>query len=301
MNDYLYRFRERFHPLNYLRRYAFGRRVLRAMDIPVWIKLPGVAWKVRVRLVRHASAFLLSGGAEPAILALFSALAHEVGIRTFWDVGANFGYYTWLTKGCAATAEIRMFEPDEDNAELVRQTLHRSGANRILLRTVAVSDRQERRCFVRDEVSGSTGGIQDTMTYFSQRQWGVSGPSVMVDTVTLDSERTHTGILDLIKIDVEGHEEAVIRGGRKTIESDQPVIIFECFHGGAEIIEYLTRIGYWVGDAERMCDDFHRTTNFIALPPRHLTLLDRLKKAWSAEMMRLGRAHEHHQTGSNVV
>lgn len=301
MNRWLYHVRDRFHPLNHLRRRAFSRKILRTMDIPVWMKLPGVDRKVRVRLVRHAHAFMLPGGMEPAILALFSATAREIGIRSFWDVGANVGYYTWLTKSIAPNAEVRMFEPDADNAALVRQTLSRSGADGIVLREVAVSDRQDQLRFVRDEISGSTGGIQNTMSDFSQEQWGVSGPSVMVDTVTLDTERAHGGVVDLIKIDVEGHEEAVIRGGRKTIERDQPIIIFECFHGGAEIIEFLSRIGYWVGDAERMSDDLPGATNFLALPARHLALLDRLKLAWSAEMIRLGHAHELRRTTANVA
>jgi FkbM family methyltransferase len=35
---------------------------------------------------------------------------------------------------------------------------------------------------------------------------------IMVDTVRLDDERDGAGPMDLIKIDVEGHEQAVIRG-----------------------------------------------------------------------------------------
>ncbi len=41
MSRWLYCVRERFHPLNYLWRHAFSRKVLRAMNIPVWAKLPG--------------------------------------------------------------------------------------------------------------------------------------------------------------------------------------------------------------------------------------------------------------------
>ena len=287
MNYWLYRVRDRFHPLNYLWRHALSRKALRTIDIPLWVRLPGVDWKVRVRLVRHASAFLLPGGVEPAILGLFRAIAREIGILTFWDVGANVGYYTWLTKSIAPKAEVRMFEPDADNTLLIRETMRKTGENGIILREVAVSDAQGQQRFARDELSGSTGGIQGTIGAFSQEQWGVSGPIVMVNTVTLDQERTRAETVDFIKIDVEGHEEAVIRGGRSTIEKDQPILIFECFHGGAEITEYLTGIGYWVGDAERMSDDLGGATNFLALPPRHRALLDRLTQSWSANMNRM--------------
>ncbi len=300
MSGSLHRIRARLHPLNRLRRHQFIRRILATADIPIWMTLPGVDRKVRVRLVRHASAFLLPGGVEPSIFSLFKAIAGEIGIRRFWDVGANIGYYTWLTRSASPASEIRMFEPDDDNAKLIRQTLSKVGANGIVLRQVAVSDRRGRLCFVRDEISGSTGGIRETLGAFWQEQWGVSGPSVIVDTVTLDSEHASGDGVDLIKIDVEGHEEAVIRGGRATIERDQPIVIFECFHGGAEITEYLYRIGYWVGDAERMSDDLRGATNFCALPARHLARLDPLKKAWATEMIRLGQAPECHRSAANV-
>jgi hypothetical protein len=48
----------------------------------------------------------------------------------------------------------------------------------------------------------------------------------------------------MIKIDVEGHEENVIRGGEETINEDQPIVIFECFHSGTEIIPKLRSMGY---------------------------------------------------------
>ena len=114
---------------------------------------------------------------------------------------------------------------------------------------------------------------------------------MIASTVTVDDERREqVDPVDLIKIDVEGHEEAVVRGGRSTIEKDQPILIFECFHGGAEITEYLSRIRYWIGVAGRMSDELGEATNSLALPPRHRPLLDRLRQSWSAEMSRFGGA-----------
>ena len=50
MSRYIYSVRERFHPLNHLRRHSLSRAVLRAMDVPIWATLPGIDWRVRVRL-----------------------------------------------------------------------------------------------------------------------------------------------------------------------------------------------------------------------------------------------------------
>ena len=278
MSRYIYSVRERFHPLNRLRRHALSRAVLRAMDVPIWATLPGIDWRVRVRLVRHLALFALKWGAEPQVIELFRALIATVGIRTFWDIGANIGYYAWLVKGLSPGAQVRMFEPDPDNVRLVRQTLRRTALTEIVVREVAVSDSPGAKRFKRDTIAGSTGTLDDGGDTFSSRQWHAAAAPVIVSAVTVDGERSaQVYPIDLLKIDVEGHEEAVVRGGRRTIETDQPILIFECFHGGGEITEYLSRIGYWVGDAERMSDELGRATNFLALPPRHRPLLDRLR------------------------
>ena len=242
----------------------------------MWASLPGVHWKAKVRFVRHACFFVLSDGVEPGVSALVSAIGRQFGIRSFWDVGANIGYYSWLVKSISPAAEVRMFEPDPDNLELVRATICRAALLGITVREVAVSDTRGVRCFGRDWVSGSTGGILENGANYSERQWGVPPTAMTVATVALDDERRVAGTVDLIKIDVEGHEEAVIRGALETIRRDQPILIFECFHGGSEIITTLQPLGYVFTDAERMAADLRTTTNFLALPKRHRTALDEL-------------------------
>jgi FkbM family methyltransferase len=280
MTDYLYAFRERFHPLHHLRRHGFSRAVLRAMDLPIWATLPCVDWRVRVRLVRHAALFAMKCGGEPQVIELFRKISATVAITSFWDIGANIGSYVWFVKSLSPEAQVRMFEPDPDNVWLVQQTLRRAALNGIVLRDVAVSDCGGTKRFERDMIAGSTGNLDDGGNTFSWQQWHAATEPIIVRTVTIDDERRNqTQPVDLIKIDVEGHEETVVRGGRCTIEKDQPILIFECFHGGAEIIEYLSRIGYWVGDAERMSDDPGKTTNFLALPPRHRLQLNQLRRS----------------------
>ncbi len=280
MSGYLYRVRERFHPLNVLRRHVLTRAALRAMDVPIWVKLPGVRWETKVRLVRHASFFTLSAGVEPGIFELFCTIRQQFGIRSFWDVGANVGYYTWLVKSIAPEAKIRMFEPDPDNLALVWETIRHANLPDIAVREVAVSDKCGTRCFARDRVSGLTGAIQDNGATYSERQWGVPARTVIVDTVSLDDERVAAEAVDLIKIDVEGHEEAVIRGALETIRHDQPILIFECFHGGNEIIGSLNPLGYTFLDAERMTSDLNMATNFVALPKQREARIDELLRRW---------------------
>jgi FkbM family methyltransferase len=295
--SYLRVIRDRIHPLNQLRRSPLCRTLLAACDVRLWVNIPGVEWKVRARALRHASALILSGGVEPGIHALFRVLAQRTTIGSFWDIGANFGYYGWIVKSLLPATDVRMFEPDPDNARLLRETATRAGLVGIAIREIAVSDQSDQKLFVRDEVSGSTGAIHEAdVSTFSQRQWGVTGNAELVATVSVDDERAATGPVDLIKIDVEGHEEAVFRGAKTTIEKDQPLLIFECFHGALDIMRALSELGYWIGDAERMSDDLAGTTNFVGIPLRYRPLLDQITNDWSIDMLRLGETRAVRRT-----
>jgi len=173
-----------------------------------------------------------------------------------------------------------MFEPDPCNVALVRATICRQSLTGITVREVVVSDTRGTRCFSRDWISGSTGGVLDNAVSYSEREWRAAPTPAVVAAVSLDDERVAAGGVDLIKIDVEGHEEAVIRGALETIRSDQPILIFECFHGGHEIISALQPLGYLFIDADHMALDLRTASNFLALPKRHRAVLEELGRRW---------------------
>jgi Methyltransferase FkbM domain len=100
------------------------------------------------------------------------------------------------------------------------------------------------------------------------------------NTGTLDDERSNSAAADLIGVDVQGHEEAVLRGGRATISRDQPLIVYECFHAGSEINTTLRRLGYRIFDADRAETISSRTTNYFGLPRRLSDLAEPLLIRW---------------------
>jgi FkbM family methyltransferase len=275
--------RERIHPLNRLRRSSGGRIILNAVDLPVWVRPRGIGIPVRARLVRHASSYLLEGGAEPGVFGLFMSLASEFGFRSFWDVGANFGYYAWLACSALPDCEIRLFEPDPDNADLIRATIHRSNLTCATLREIALSDSSGTATFLLDGQTGSTGQIADaTGDTFARRQWGIASRGIAVVTSTWDDERKLSAPADLVKLDVEGCEEAVIRGGWATITRDQPLLVYECYHGGAQINAALRKLGYRIFDADRAVPVAPVTCNFFALPRRYHGATTSLLEHWQA-------------------
>lgn len=274
--------RERVHPLHQIRRVPLLRRALTRADVPVWATVHGVRWKVRVRLVRDLSYRLLRRSPEPHVTALVEAAVDLFRPRTFWDVGAYFGYYGLLVKSLDSEISVVFCEPDPENASLIHETLGRLPVNGARLIEAAVSAAAGRASFVADPVSGATGSLTagESAAY---RNWGESR-LIDVETVTLDDVVGGDAALDMLKIDVEGHEEDVVRGGLRTLERCRPLVLFECFHGGGDICECLEQLGYEVFDAERFGPCSGQTSNFFALPPQHRARKDDLVRGARARL-----------------
>ncbi|HYG51144.1 MAG TPA: FkbM family methyltransferase, partial [Flavobacteriales bacterium] len=70
-----------------------------------------------------------------------------------------------------------------------------------------------------------------------QRKYAVDKPEIekiQVEIKTLDEVIPANVKIDFIKIDVEGAEYGVLRGGSETVKKNKPVIIFECGIGASD-------------------------------------------------------------------
>jgi hypothetical protein len=100
--------------------------MIRLVDLPVWLSVLDVGFKVRGRLVTHGLVFAAIGSQEPGSKALALACVERLKLESFWDVGANIGYYTWLLKSASPALRAVLFEAAPANAHLVRTTLNRN-------------------------------------------------------------------------------------------------------------------------------------------------------------------------------
>ncbi len=269
--------REHLHPLHHLRRFGLLRRALALFDVPVWSRVHGVRWRVRTRLVRDISYRLLRGSPEPHVTSLVHVAVSLFRPRSFWDVGAYFGYYGLLVKSLSEQTEVVFCEPDPQNAVLIRETLGAAQIDGTRVIQAAVGAAVGRAPFVADLVSGATGSLvaSESAVHRERQETTV----IEVATVTLD-EAVSDGSVDMLKIDVEGLEEDVVRGGRRLFERCRPLVVFECFHGGDEICAFLEGLGYEIFDAERLDSRLPQTSNFFGLPPQHRPLRDELLQRW---------------------
>jgi FkbM family methyltransferase len=269
--------RDRFHPLYHARRVPLIRAALAGVDVGVWAKLEGIEWPVRVRAVRHASYLVRSATPEREMAALACAVVDVLRISRFCDVGANFGYYAWLLKSRSPDLEVDLVEPESENLKLIDATLARTPLAGMSVHRVAASDVSGRAAFQRDPVSGATGTLGPAGDSFARRHWRTSA-SMEVSTCTLDGLLTDK--VDLLKIDVEGHEERVLGGASALLERDSPVLFFECFHGSNAAPAVLRAIDYELYDAECLAEPTAATTNYLAVPATVRDRIPELRDAW---------------------
>lgn len=147
------------------------------------------------------------------------------GGATFVDVGANIGWFSLLAASLVgATGRVVAIEPNPQNVSLVRQSAVANGFTNIDVLAVALA---ERPMAVALETDGSNGRIIP-----------IEAPppapvraSFVVAAYPLDDLLARLSIdhVDVIKIDVEGAEPMVLRGGAATIRSSRPVLITEFF------------------------------------------------------------------------
>jgi FkbM family methyltransferase len=246
----LERVRRRFHPLYHMRTFPPVRWIRTRIDRPWLIRIDGVPHPVAVRLGRNLGTVLSLGRAEEREERdLLTGLARANRSQVFWDVGANFGLFTFSLSAGLPELRIEAFEPDPDYVALLQETIGLNGSERVRVHPVALSDALGEVAFKRDLVSGSTGAM------VASRQPSADAPALvgesgLIEVVarTIDAESARLGAPDLIKIDVEGAELAVLQGGRGTLESHMPIILLECTHRQEEVRRFLEELGYEIRD-----------------------------------------------------
>jgi FkbM family methyltransferase len=71
------------------------------------------------------------------------------------------------------------------------------------------------------------GGVVGNATFGSQKLYGSQFPRTVVQRETLDRIWHDRGRIDIVKLDIEGHETKFLEGGRETISTHRPVLLIE--------------------------------------------------------------------------
>jgi FkbM family methyltransferase len=168
----------------------------------------------------------------------------------FYDVGANWGFYTYLA--LEFCKEIHVFEPlPFIFSEL---SFNLKNVNNVFLNEVALSDRngktyiylsKSEKGFLKSELSSIIKeNLEPHSSLFERNK------KILVKTITLDKYLESHNKPTVLKLDVEGAEGLIIEGGKSFFKNNAPIIAMEVWakNYGGEIsmraVEKLVGLGY---------------------------------------------------------
>lgn len=181
---------------------------------------PGLWMRLNARdLIQQT--ILLEGIWDPSLTAFFRDNLKPGDV--FVDVGAHVGYFTLLAAQRVSTlGTVLSIEPNPLAVEKLRRHVERSRLSNVLVAHTACADSYGQvRLYLHTESNSS-------MASLSARN-ATSGSAVDVRCTTVDDLCRERGLdrVNLVKIDVEGTELAVLRGMRRLLREVRPVIVLE--------------------------------------------------------------------------
>jgi len=160
---------------------------------------------------------------------------------TFYDIGANYGFYTLLAQEFITKGEIHAFEPSPKIFKLLRENSRLDIYKNTFLNKMALSDKTEETEFFDREISGQSGGSS-----LIKHQHFLKYKVIKVKTTTLDDYISNHKPPTIMKIDVEGGETLVLKGALKLLKKYNPMIIMEFLPDDLhrEAVNILSNNGY---------------------------------------------------------
>jgi len=162
------------------------------------------------------------------------------------DIGAHFGLYAIaFAQRTGPTGRVLAVEADPDNAAVLRAHVRLNQVEGIVqVIAKALSDREGK----------ATWHSQDMQSVAKPSEDGSAGPTVELTTLDQISQGRK---IDVILVDIEGYEEAALRGGRSLLSdpSRRPrLIVIEvhpynwhlCGGSSASLLSFLHECGYQV-------------------------------------------------------
>ncbi|WP_416982808.1 FkbM family methyltransferase [Streptomyces sp. T028] len=206
-------------------------------------------------------------GYEPGSLATWSRLAAKS--TTIADVGAHVGYFSMIAALANPQATIHAFEPVDMIHARLSVNVRSNGVQNVKLYQAGVSS-EEGWAEISVRFSGNLLSTGSTLEHAA-----ADAEQKRIRLRALDEVFAETR-LDLMKIDVEGHELSVLRGARQVLKRDRPTVMLEALRDAP--LETLTSefdpLGYdchWVTEADGTLVPWHRprppkTRNLIFTP-----------------------------------
>jgi FkbM family methyltransferase len=171
-------------------------------------QLDGVPFVVDARDVRAAEHMFLWGCYEPAVTLVCIAILKPGNVVV--DIGANKGYFSLLALNrVGARGQVVSFEPLPSNLLDLEDTRRLGGYANWIIQPTAAGDEAGSALFHLD-------GLSEGHSVFGRID-PAGSVTVQVDTIDAAIPRLGFDHIDVLKMDVEGHECKVVLGMRRHI------------------------------------------------------------------------------------
>ena len=174
------------------------------------------------------------------------------------DVGANIGEFAVYFAKRVPQGRVLAFEPVPSNRSDLMHNIRLNGLENVEVFPFALSDKAgEGVMFTHAEsdVYAHYGLTQRSGSYtlVKREEYGVMTRVFgTFETKTMDEACVGLARLDLIKVDVEGADLAVLQGGTRTIKRFRPILFVECNEAalngagktGMDLIGFIKNLGY---------------------------------------------------------
>ncbi len=171
------------------------------------------------------------------------------------DVGANIGIYALsMSVAAGAKGDVHAFEPVRKTFRILSENIHHNNVQNVVLNNTAVGNTIGKAEFFVTFQSGLAG--------FGNTGRGTVIEKEEVDVITLDAYVEKRGIkkVSLIKIDVEGFEWDVLKGGEKLLAAMPALVVIAELdkfnydalgHDRFQIVAWMKERGYEAWSIER--------------------------------------------------
>ena len=182
---------------------------------------------------------------------------------TVVDIGANYGVYALsLARKVGANGQVWAFEPASETAKLLRESSSVNNTTWLQVVQQALSDR-EGTAWLQMPGQAELNSLAEPSLMETDAQ---QGPGESVEITTLDrclDLYGWTGV-DLLKIDAEGEEERILKGGKRFFQELSPLVMFEVKAGtelNLHLVDCFQSLGY---DSFRLVPGLHALVPFAS-------------------------------------
>ncbi len=138
------------------------------------------------------------------------AISNQIENPVFFDIGSNFGGYSYITL-LNPNLKVQAFEPNPNVYPLFKDIISKNSIPNITVNQFGLSD-DNRQCSLHVVNPANIGAASIKVN--------TQGDCFFKPLDSLNVDR-----IDIVKIDVEGHELEVLEGGFETIKRCKPVFL----------------------------------------------------------------------------